>query len=236
MDIVRKIKKWVEDKDKSKDKNKFNHLLMVAEKIYLNNPRSLPDFVNLILRPLQAEFNIAVAEKGTNAIQNVNCSLLFGKFIHNYLWDDNNLRAVQLEPSKYTVSLNYHIVLPRAWDLDRYIDNLSSIGKRKNNVPWVQDYNHDVEVWLPWGLVFVNGGNHSIMTGIVASEGKLIPESVCDYSYLLDEIYTDGVYWFDQNSKNILSKVVNYRIAAVFEIGRLMKKSNCSADIFMVKV
>ncbi|HGS4928077.1 TPA: hypothetical protein ACMDRV_004426 [Vibrio parahaemolyticus] len=73
---------------------KFDHLVMVAKRIGSTNPRALPDFVNLVLRPLQAEANIAVAECGTDAIPTIEPSVVFGELIHQYLFNDDNCTAV----------------------------------------------------------------------------------------------------------------------------------------------
>lgn len=216
---------------------KFDHLVMVAKRIGSTNPRALPDFVNLVLRPLQAEANIAVAECGTDAIPTIEPSVVFGEFIHQYLFnDEGSLRAEVLDEKKYQLSLAYHVVLPWPWNLNRYIDNLCHIGRNKHidsSRAWEQDYNHSVCVWLPWGIGFVNGGNHSIMTGVAAAEGTLKPSDVYDCSYLLSSIHTDGVWWFDTQMSKKIERVKDYRTAAVFEIGRLMEQYNCTAALFL---
>lgn len=236
--------------NKGNNKKKFEHLLNVATVLSKDNPRALPDFVRIIMRPYQFESLLAVAERGADAINNIDCKELFGKFIFDYIWSDaGGISKINLPNQDYLVKLNKHIVLPWPWDLNRYIDCLSFIGSEKygpyagkdiehfdlGKAPWVQDYNHQICVWLPWGIGFVYSGNHSIMTGISAGEGEIIPEEVHDYSYLLKLIYTDGIWWYDKKSKNKLSRVKDYRFAAVFEIGRLMNRYNCGADISMIK-
>lgn len=247
--MLSKIKALYKEKNKGRNNNnvsnkeiitKFNHLLSVAEQIAYQNPRALPDFVNSILRPLQAETNLAVAEIGQDAAPCIDPVFLFGQFIHGYQWEypECECKGSLLENSHFIVRLDYHLVFSWPWSLSRYIQNISSVGKKKSveeNNSWTQDYNHKVSVWLPWGLCFVDGGNHSIMTGIASSEGRIQPNSVWDYSCLLDSLYTDGLFWYDSATKQQIGKVNDYRFAAVFEIGRLMRKYKCGADLFMIQ-
>lgn len=88
--------------------------------------------------------------------------------------------------------------------------------------PWVQDDNHSVHLWLPWGIGFVYGGNHSIAAGILAGEGEVIPEKVYDMSHLLDSLHCDGAYFYEADNGEKVEAVIDVRRAAVFEIGRLM--------------
>ncbi|WP_312826664.1 DUF6710 family protein, partial [Escherichia coli] len=81
---------------------------------------------------------------------------------------------------------------------------------------WQQDRtNHYVELWLPWRIGFVRGGNHSITAGILAGEGPLIPEHVWDMSFLFERISTDGLYWYVDGKKT--EDVKSWRAAAIFE-------------------
>ena len=223
---------------KNKNKQKFDHLMRVANDIQSRNPRALPDFLNIVLRPIQAEGNLAVAERGTGAISSANF-FFFGKFIFDYLYgSDGELLGNYLNAEEYELSLSYHIIFTRPWNLERYVCNLSYIGRHKaldESCNWRQDNNHDVEVWLPWGIGFVCSGNHSILAGIAASEGYITPSSVIDNSYLFKEIYSDGVWWFDHKSGRKIQKVTHYRIAAAFEIGRLMNRDIYTAEALMKK-
>lgn len=46
------------------EKNHFDHLLSVAEKLPV---KALPDLIRAIVRPVQSDFLLAVAEEGTDA-------------------------------------------------------------------------------------------------------------------------------------------------------------------------
>lgn len=76
------------------------------------------------------------------------------------------------------------------------------------------------------GLVFVEGGNHSIATGMIIGEGTLVPQSVYDISSLLDKVKCDGVNYISLETNEILAPVTDVRIGSIFEIGKLIKKHN----------
>ncbi|CAE6862600.1 hypothetical protein R75465_07745 [Paraburkholderia aspalathi] len=123
-------------------------------------------------------------------------------------------------------------MLPWPWNHGRYVDAVASIGaakidpddpwSRHHSGAWRQDSNHLITLWLPWGIATVGGGNHSIMAGILAGEGVIVPDSVFDMQCVLANVHTDGLAWFDTASDRPIGKVDDPRAAAVFEIGRLM--------------
>ncbi|WP_306464925.1 DUF6710 family protein [Duffyella gerundensis] len=50
-----------------------------------------------------------------------------------------------------------------------------------------------VELWLPWRIAFVKGGNHSLAAGILSGEGLLLPERVFNMQDLLNRVSTNGL-------------------------------------------
>lgn len=197
-------------------KARFDHLIMIANRL----PKvALPDLLHAIVRPIQSDFLLAVAEEGTDARPHITEGWFFFEGIQ-WLLDIDQMRQVEKNKNNYPLSLATDMVLPWPFSMNRYLENLSVIGTSKG-LPWKQDFtNHYVTVWLPWKIGFVNGGNHSITTGILAGEGIIIPERVYDMSYLLEKVRTDGVNWYvdDQAEETVKS----WRHAAFFEIGRLM--------------
>ncbi len=198
------------------EKNHFDHLLSVAEKLPV---KALPDLIRAIVRPVQSDFLLAVAEEGTDARPDMTpYEFFFGDLIK--LQSSERMKENERNSSDYPLSLAIDMVLPWPWSLPRYIDNISVTGTHKG-MPWKQDFfNHYVDLWLPWRIGFVHGGNHSITAGILAGEGFVIPEHVYDMSYLFELARTDGVHWFVNGNK--VEAVKSGRSAAVFEIGRLM--------------
>lgn len=198
------------------EKNRFDHLLSVAEKLPID---ALHDLIRAIVRPVQSDFLLAVAEEGTDARPDMTPQeFFFDGLIQVTSYE--KMKESELDRAGYPLSLASDMVLPWPWSLSRYIDNVSHIGTHKGR-PWKQDkINHYVDLWLPWRIGFVRGGNHSITAGILAGEGTLIPDHVYDMSYLFALIRSDGVHWFIEGQKT--EPVRSWRSAAVFEIGRLL--------------
>ncbi|MEN4545912.1 DUF6710 family protein [Pantoea agglomerans] len=200
----------------SSEKKRFDHLLSVAKKLPTN---ALPDLIRAIVRPVQSDFLLAVAEEGTDARPEMTPeAFFFNELIQVQSYE--RMKERELKRVDYPLSLASDMVLPWPWSLTRYIDNISCIGALKGT-PWKQDkLNHYVDLWLPWRIGFVRGGNHSLTAGILAGEGTVIPEHVYDMSFLFELVRTDGLYWFIEDQK--AERVKSGRTAAVFEIGRLL--------------
>ncbi|MCM3143916.1 DUF6710 family protein [Brevibacillus sp. MER 51] len=123
------------------------------------------------------------------------------------------------------VHLGRDLILPYPWRRTRLINCIATIGEARLQGSWQQDQNnHFVELWLPLGIAWVHGGNHSIATGVLQGMGKILPESVYDISDVYKYVYTDGEYYFSKESGGILSEVQNVEFAVIFEIGRLMNE------------
>lgn len=200
----------------SNEQKRFDHLLSVAVKLPV---KALPDLIRAIVRPVQSDLLLAVAEEGTDARPNMTPSEFFFEGLIQ-VQSYEKMKEGELDGADYPLSLASDMVLPWPWSLSRYIDNVSRIGSHKGR-PWKQDkMNHYVDLWLPWRICFVRNGNHSITAGILAGEGMLIPEHVYDMSWLFDMVRADGNHWFVNGKK--AEAVKSGRSAAVFEIGRLL--------------
>ena len=198
------------------EKNRFDHLLSVAEKLPV---KALPDLIRAIVRPVQSDFLLAEAEEGTDARPDMTPQEFFFEGLIQ-VQSYEMMKEGELDGADYPLSLASEMVLPWPWSLTRYIDNVSHIGTHKGR-PWKQDkINHYVDLWLPWRIGFVRGGNHSITAGILAGEGTVIPDHVYDMSYLFELVRTDGNHWFVDGQK--VEAVKSGRSAAVFEIFRFL--------------
>jgi hypothetical protein len=123
------------------------------------------------------------------------------------------------------IYLNKDLVLPWSWKRGRLVSTISNIGYKRRWGEWKQDkYNHHVELWLPLGIGWVYGGNHSIASGILQGSGSLIPYRTYDISPVYDFVYTDGKYYYRKADNTIICPVKNVEFASIFEIGRLMKE------------
>ncbi|NHN34687.1 DUF6710 family protein [Paenibacillus agricola] len=127
------------------------------------------------------------------------------------------------------VDLVEDLVLPWAWHVGRYVDSISSIGLSRPWGEWIEDTsNHSLNIVLPMGVCFVEGGNHSITSGILNGKGKLKVENAYDMSIIYEYVYTDGLHYKRKEDDSIISEVKYVEFAAIFEIGRKMMKLGIS--------
>jgi hypothetical protein len=124
--------------------------------------------------------------------------------------------------------LNKDLVLPWPWKRKRLINCIAQIGQGRANGSWRQDHNHRVELWLPIGVGWVRGGNHSITAGIIQGEGSIVSEKIYDISELYNYVYSDGEYYYRIEDLGIIAPVKNMEFAAIFEIGRIMTENGIS--------
>lgn len=211
------------NKNKPKLHTEFDHIMDFACSIASKNPVALINMVRVLLRPLQSELLLTAIQNEMHQAQHEIESYKF--FMPNGPSQlQMDFDEPKLDAANFLVQLNCDPVLPCPWHRDRYVDNLGYIGKDKARGPWKEDsLNHRITIWLPWGIAFVHGGNHSISTGILNGEGTVKPKEVYNMARLLGHVQCDGTHYRDTKSGAILDSVHDYKIAAVFEIGRLMK-------------
>ncbi|WP_186142023.1 DUF6710 family protein [Burkholderia gladioli] len=223
-----------------RQKSTFQQLMETARAIAETNPRGLKDLVRAVLLPYQDDYLLAVAEEGTDARPNFTPELLFGReLVTRMLFENGGMRCVSLPRENFRLELAKDPVFPWPWKHDRYVSALALIGeskidrddpwRRRSAGAWREDDNHSVTLWLPWGIGFVYGGNHSIAAGILAGEGTLSPRYVYDMSYVFSEFYTDGTFYRERQTDRVVSLVASQRAAALFEMGRLMHETGFPA-------
>lgn len=202
-----------------RDKLKFDQVINLARR--LPQP-AIHDLLRALMLPIQADYLLAVGTEGQDARPDMDeCEFFFSKII--WAMDYTHMESLRLNAEDFPLALATAKILPWPWSESRYRRTLADIGSAKGN-PWVQDINHSVILWMPWRLGFVHGGNHSIASGVLAGEGRVIPDTVYDMRYLLDIISTDGYNWYMRGK--ICERVSDYRTAAFFEIGRLLSSSS----------
>ncbi|GKT21897.1 DUF6710 family protein [Acidovorax sp. SUPP3334] len=206
-------------------KDEFDHILEFALELEKSNPESLISLVRALLRPLQSDLLISAIEREAHKARGeVESYKFFMPYGPTRL--QMGLESPQLNPDDFTIQLSCDPILPCPWQRDRYTGTLSYIGKGKKAGVWREDSNHKAVIWLPWGIVFVHGGNHSIAAGILSGEGTLKPSEVYDMTPLLEQIECDGNNYLSKPDRTTICKVHDKRIAAIFEIGRIMKRQN----------
>lgn len=206
----------------------FNNLMAFANEVAASDADALRNLVRLYLRPLQSEMLIDAASKGD--VKDVPCIDTRSLFWNSQIEVFSQLQRTRRHQIKCELQLNRDIILPWPWHCDRLVRSLTSIGRKRAWGRWKQDeMNHLVQVWLPWGIAFVGGGNHSLAAGIIEGEGKITPTEVHDMSAIFSRIECDGEYYIDKKNGKRIGLVNDARTAAVFEIGRLMRKLKISA-------
>ncbi|MCL2307222.1 MAG: hypothetical protein FWC38_03125 [Proteobacteria bacterium] len=198
----------------------FQNTLEIANDIAKVNKSALKSLVRALLRPIQSERFISVVE---NPEHKALPQIVTGNFFFDGFSETIKVSHYLLKPTpERKILLNRDIILPTPWQKSRFCDALSMIGKDKEKGAWTQDDNHSVEIWFPWHISFVKGGNHSITAGILAGEGEIVASDVYDFSPIFEHIKCDGKYYKSTDNGQILGEVKNIRIATAFEIGRLM--------------
>ena len=150
-----------------------------------------------------------------------------------YLYEDfegNKVTYQKFENSitkKANVSINLgqDPVLTYPWNVTRLARAYSKIGSGKEYGNWIQDDNHRAYLIMPVGITIVEGGNHSITTGIMNNEGTIEFDYIFDYNDIYDYIYCDGVNYIRIKDNSIYSPVKDFRFSIIFEIGRIIKEN-----------
>lgn len=200
----------------------FKNVIEFANTLERTGQQPLFELIKLLLRPLQSSRIASVVERPAHAAGNgIRSWTFFMGEKHSYLFLDNFARIEGNE--EFKVRLTSDVILPSPWSRCAMASALANVGTGKPHGPWRQDSNHYLELWLPWRIAFVIGGNHSIAAGIIAGEGELIPRYAYDMSRVLDIVSCDGAYYRFRQTGKAIAKVANQRIAAVFEIGRLIR-------------
>ncbi|EPB0598688.1 DUF6710 family protein [Escherichia coli] len=98
------------------EKKRFNHLLSVAEKLPV---KALPDLIRAIVRPVQSDFLLAVAEEGTDARPNMTPQEFFFKGL-TQIQSYEKMKEGEMNGADYPLSLASDIVLPWPWSLQDF--------------------------------------------------------------------------------------------------------------------
>jgi len=124
--------------------------------------------------------------------------------------------------SNELASLQHDIIITKPWNKSRLSDALASTGNCKTIDNWTQDTNHKIDLYLPFRIAIVSGGNHSIARGMLDSNEKLKPNNVYDFSELLKFVSCDGDNYYETHTRKIIQEVQNPKFAAIWEIARRM--------------
>lgn len=214
--------------NRRKNQIEFENLMSFAHKIAEKNPDALVEFVRMLARPLQSEIMLDPASKGARRdVPSIDT--------RNFFWEQQYVHFAQLKRTNrrrndIEVELARDVVIPCPWDPTRLVCSLTSIGRGRCWGRWkVDGKNHGLILWLPWGIAFVAGGNHSITAGIIGAAGKIKPAEVKDMSGIFRLVKCDGYNYTSLDGLSIIAEVNDSRVAAIFETGRLMHEHKISA-------
>lgn len=127
--------------------------------------------------------------------------------------------------TKESILLGNDPIIARPWNIWRLTRAMDNIQDK-----WIQDNNHQVSLWLPYGVTFVSSGNHSITVGYLRNTGSVTTDDVYNVGEIHDYIYTDGIYYFRKSDDSICAEVTNFNLAVVFAIGGLIHKKRFSGE------
>jgi hypothetical protein len=215
----------------------FTHLLKRADSLAnAGNVEGLKDLIKLVMRPLQAKHMLRPYisddhkcgtdlnwqnELGISShiTAKVSEHLVDGRDFTMWCWsDDCFIKDKDLYPQ---LDLSTDIVLTTPWHPDRILRNIGVIGENRRLGPFKQDFsNHVIAYQYPLMIGWVNGGNHSIMQGIISGAGTLIPDEVHDISLLIDAVGFNGLHWYSRISGNHVGAPRNQEFGWCWEIAR----------------
>lgn len=153
--------------------------------------------------------------------------VLFYDLCH-YIKNENYISdcATIKNNEKISISLKDNLVIPVAWNISRFETAITGIGTDCGNQFEFQKSNHMSKLFLPIGVTIVHNGNHSILSGILKREGVIHPTEIVNLASLYGKIKFDGLYYRDIDSNQVIQEVNNFELGAIYEIGRLLIKSD----------
>ena len=222
-------KTFIEALNNTQSKKQFSNTISMAKEIAQENPKALVDLVKLIGKPYQTKHISGVVMKGYNEVENLDEYLVFFPKGSDYTWELYSL-INEVKDYKRPLELKTDLILPWPWSKKRIRDTLCGIGKRRSWGEWQEDkLNHRVSFWLPMGIGWVKGGNHSISNGIINGEGVITQYKAYDISAMYEYVYCDGDYFYKVQDDSKLFPVQSLEFACIFEIGRIMHENGISA-------
>lgn len=201
-------------------------ILAFAAEVAAQRPEALVERANLLGRRVQAHYLTAVLARPDEVSDVLEAE-------PSTLWFDERLPLTRdgrtlndlLVPvaGEHLVDLATDLVLPCPWERGRLVDTLCNIGDGRPWGPWqVDPGNHLLLLWLPLGIAWVGGGNHSIAAGIARGEGYIAAEETWDMRAVYDHVACDGRQFTRRHDGAYLGPIRDPYAAALFEIGRRM--------------
>lgn len=132
-----------------------------------------------------------------------------------YIYDESENR-IEIFCGKQEIILEDTDIYVRPWNVKRQLESILNL-KDKNFV--YNENNHWSYYYNDINLCYVFNGNHSVNAGRYLKKGKIISEC-CDITMLYPHCYTDGIYWYNSHTNNIISGVDDFRLATIYELAK----------------
>lgn len=208
-------------------KQQFDNIMNVAKEINEIRPQALKDLIKILGKEYQFSLmSYCLLNGRDNKLNEVGPKdILFNQFTD--VSDNISLDSLKKSINKTALlplHLSQELILPWPWESSRLVNSLLYIGEGKIQGAWQQDSNHKIEYWLPLGIGWVHGGNHSLANGILNSTGTIESYEAYDISEIYQFVECDGINYYRKGTKIIISPVCNLQFACIFEIGRLISQ------------
>lgn len=133
-----------------------------------------------------------------------------------YYYDNEGKSKNIYTDNKVSVDLSTTNIYVRPWNLDKTLDNLINLSKKSFVY---KENNHFSYYYSDINLCYVHNGNHSINAGRYYKKGVILSEEV-NVSLLYSNIDTDGIYWYNIHTGQVIYEVSDFRFAAVFLVAK----------------
>lgn len=207
-------------------REEFASIMEIAHVIARKDPKALPALIKLIGRTSQARVMNKVLRHDQDAedCEYEERNALFDPFAPITPGGRSLEDLKRMVPAPRPLKLGVDLVFPWPWERGRIINSLCELRPGGEWGEWRQDWNHTVILWLPLGVGWVCGGNHSITAGIIHAQGEITPEETYDISRVYKHVVCDGVEYKRAHDGTRIGLVPDLEMAAIFEIGRLIHK------------
>lgn len=202
--------------------DEFNRILEIAHNIAKKEPAALQGLIRLLGYSVKARAMTAVLRTPGDI---TNCMVTPDDCLFSPTLPVSpgglsleDLKQVVVAP---TLNLGMDIILPWPWNRKRIVNSLCNLRPGGEWGQWRQDTNHSIEYWLPMGVAWVHGGNHSLTAGVVNGSGTVVPEFAYDISAVYDHVKCDGLTYRRAHDGSLIAPVSDLDMAALFETGRI---------------
>ncbi|WP_345719014.1 DUF6710 family protein [Thauera aromatica] len=206
-------------------RERFENVMRRGREVAAADPLGLSTLVRLIAAPLQARATTSLVFQPAHGARSAyDLSDFFGSLLARLTADGMTADqiGVRLEGARYRLRLGRDPILAVPWSDSSLTNAIANIGYSRRKGEWRADFNHKVELLLPFGLALVHGGNHSLAAGITNAEGTVVAETVIALAPLYAHVRYDGVSMIRTHDGFNLWTPVDEELGILFEIGRLM--------------